>query len=411
MSNSVSWAPNHARPRKKSQCSICHSTLHTKARCINNVNRRINASAPKRVSKRQLEEAANSAGDNAIGSGANDSDDELTAQMDEMEVRDTGGQEDMVNMEETDQNDPDADASASVNIVEHIPVLLKPNASTRDLRSGTTVTIEENDGLPDFTPDNDQIPGPRVDNVATKSVLQFFLLFWTYMIIDKFSENTNAFASATEDTRWRPTSRSELCRFFGIVLYLGLLKVPERRNLWDPKTTYFSRFVFQTMTRHRFEAILRNLHWTNTACFTKKEIKEKNVVDCFWRMADFLDILAASFQKLYRVYQHVNVDEGGIPCKAYHSAIQYNADKPYKWFFKVYMLNCAKTKFLSNFMLSRGRHTDRPIDTPASAWPVIYLLNRPQYKNMNLICYLDNYFNGLKLVLFLMLCSQCLDFV
>ncbi len=103
-----------------------------------------------------------------------------------MEVRDTGGQENMVNMEETDQND--ADASASVNIVDHIPLMIKPNASTRDLRSGTTVTIEEDDGLPDFTPDNDQIPGPRVDNVGTKSVLQFFLLFWTYMIIDKSSK-------------------------------------------------------------------------------------------------------------------------------------------------------------------------------------------------------------------------------
>lgn len=52
---------------------------------------------------------------------------------------------------------------------------------------------------------------------------------------------------------------------------------------------------------------------------------------------------------------------------------------------------------MSNFYLFRGKDTDRKNGVPASAFPIIKLMDHPQYKHSNLICFVDNYFNGAKL--------------
>lgn len=59
-----------------------------------------------------------------------------------------------------------------------------------------------------------------------------------------------------------------------------------------------------------------------------------------------MDNLVVSFRKYFRCGQHVDGDEQGIPSKAYHAAIQYNGDKLYKWYFKVYALNDAATSYI-----------------------------------------------------------------
>lgn len=64
---------------------------------------------------------------------------------------------------------------------------------------------------------------------------------------------------------------------------------------------------------------------------------------------------------------------------------------------KVYCLNDGTTSYLSNFYLFRGRDAARPVTVPASAYPVIRLLDNELYHNRNHICFVDNFFNGLYL--------------
>jgi hypothetical protein len=124
-----------------------------------------------------------------------------------------------------------------------------------------------------------------------------------------------------------------------------------------------------------------------------EEKKARNKVDCFWRMHDFVDGLATRFRRFYSCAQNIDGDEQGIPAKCYHSAIQYNGDKPYKWFFKVYSLNDAESSYMTNFYLFRGKDWDRPANGhSASSYPIIKLTDYPQYKHRNHICYVDNYF-------------------
>ncbi len=398
------------RKRAVTKCGYCGGVGHTRPTCTKIPEADRNAQKRKRLSERDSGGASSSVTridhSDAPHSGARDSEcEESDSEPNAAEKRGEASCD-----AEIDGNVDDPDEDTATSAVDMDPILTEitdpPVPNTTVLRDGTTVGNDNSAGLPEFSPSAEQKPGIRLDVNATngpRTVLDFFLLFWTHAIIDTFVTNTNAYAATVGDKRWSDIRSPEMMRFFGLILFLGMIKVSERRDLWDVESPFFNNFVHRTMKRHRFEDILRNLHWINTAQYTAKEVKAKNKVDCFWRMADLLELLSASCQKYYRLGQHCNVDEGGIPCKAYHSAIQYNGDKPYKWFFKVYMLNCGTTKYLSNFVLFRGREIDRQTDIPASAWPVYKLLEPPMYWNMELICYLDNYFTGLKLVSLLML--------
>ncbi len=119
-------------------------------------------------------------------------------------------------------------------------------------------------------------------------------------------------------------------------------------------------------------------------------------------MTGFLDHLAKRFQAYYTPGQDIDTDEQGIPTKCYHSAIQYNKDKPNKWFFKVWSLNCGKTSYMWNFSMYKGSEDGRPDTVPASAYPVEFLTRNPRLHHKGHIMHTDNYFNSPQLVCILL---------
>ena len=62
-----------------------------------------------------------------------------------------------------------------------------------------------------------------------------------------------------------------------------------------------------------------------------------------------------------------NVDEGVFGFKGRHRARCYNPNKPEKWHFKSYCLNCSVTGYLVNFFMYQGR--DEKVLLPPSEPP------------------------------------------
>lgn len=267
------------------------------------------------------------------------------------------------------------------------------------LRSGTSVE-KENGEIPAFTPPSRYRVGPVYSKSECPKPSDVVKLLWDDEIMNNFWVNTNSYAECKNDKEWPEggISKDDLYRFFGLILFFGTLKVSERRLVWEINSKLYNKFVAGVMSRHKFEAILRNLHWYNTGQLSKEERKARNKIDCFWRVAPLLDRLAKSFQSRYNCGQAVDGDEQGIPTKSYHTALQFNSDKPFKFFFKVYALNDSISRFMSNFYLFRGADKTRKSDIPASAYPILHLTSPPKYHNKWHICYVDNYFNGLPLL-------------
>ena len=134
--------------------------------------------------------------------------------------------------------------------------------------------------------------GPTVhipDGVVT--VLDFISLFLDEVAMRTFVGETNAYAASIDrnvnSRRWPALSVNELWAFFAIVIFLGTMKVRERRTLWVPVSKYYNQWVASTMECGRFEDILFCLHWMNTAALTPNERRDRNRQDPFFCVIGF----------------------------------------------------------------------------------------------------------------------------
>ena len=109
-----------------------------------------------------------------------------------------------------------------------------------------------------FKPHNP--PGPRLGRMITREkLLHFtkavdFLLFLTANIIEDICFNTNLYgwlhilektSYADAEGCWKEVDRSELLRFIGLIIYMGIVKVSSISRYWStappPSTMVFGR--------------------------------------------------------------------------------------------------------------------------------------------------------------------------
>ena len=83
--------------------------------------------------------------------------------------------------------------------------------------------------------------------------------------------------------------------------------MPCRRDMWLQTSLFFNRHIASWMNLARFEDIVRNLHWCNMKEYRSDEIAAKKKVDCFWRVATFVDGLADRFKQHFNMYQDCDV--------------------------------------------------------------------------------------------------------
>lgn len=278
-----------------------------------------------------------------------------------------------------------------------------PPYDTSTLRSRSS-SLAQAKNFPSFDTKQSRKVGPA--NIANDiiSPLEYLSLFWDDdAIMNTFVTNTNKYGVKLHGKSWKNVIVSELWVFFVIVLFSGMYKVPNRRLMWDDTSGKFaSKFVKSLMTRTRFEDLLRCLHWKDSSQYSVDQIKQMNGEDSFWRVSELTNMLATRFQQFYVCDQYIDGDEQGIPAKCRHTAIQYNGDKPHKYFFKLYCLNDSKSKYMHNFYLFRGKDSDSRPGISASSLPIVKLTDADLYHDKNYIMYVDNYFNSIGLCNYLL---------
>ena len=277
------------------------------------------------------------------------------------------------------------------------PALKLPNRSTR------TGSQEESldDVLPKF--------GIRKSKVGYTGSLNSlpeakdsFLLFFCDEIMTTYVDATNGFARSTRRLDWRELTVAEFKTFIAVVIHFGMVKTPTRQDAWSFSKRYGNEFVKSMLSRSRFEAILRCLHYMNTAEFTPAEKKQMKKKDPFYSVKPFLDRLAQNFLQWYNPDQKIDIDESCFAFKGRHRARCYNPSKPAKWHFKAYCLNDALTGYLCNFFMYQGKDEERPAEYSATEWPVVKLTQPEKFHNKNYILATDNWYSSFVLVLFLL---------
>ena len=211
-------------------------------------------------------------------------------------------------------------------------------------------------------------------------------------MIDSFVTATNSYGNFSATSTWKDTNAIEMKAFFGVILYLGICKYPNRKMAWSPAEG--SAKLRGMMSKKRFEQILAYWHYTDFTGLSKQELEEVKKNDPFWAVSDFCKRLAERFEEAWNPGQDIDIDEQCCAFKGRHRSRCYNPKKPEKWHFKNYAVNCSKSGYLLNCRLYEGANEDRPPGMSATAFPIHVLLEGMRYWNRNHILFTDNWYTS-----------------
>jgi len=132
---------------------------------------------------------------------------------------------------------------------------------------------------------------------------------------------------------------------------MGIIKKPSYRDYWrqDPKLeTPFFRTV---MSRFRFEAITRGLHFSNNEeiIFGSK--------DRFFKLGSFMEVLFRDFRRVVGPGEFLTLDESILLFKGRLGIKQYNPKKRARFGIKLFFLLDAATKYVLRVLPYQGKAT------------------------------------------------------
>ena len=247
----------------------------------------------------------------------------------------------------------------------------------RDMRSGSHVYAERD--LPPFRGTPAKCKNIKAE---TQTAWDYLGLLLDEELILMLVSCTNDYArrSGYKYTRrgkeWRDCTDAEMRLYLAIVCYMGVVRVPSRRHLFDPSSIYGQEWVFSKMSRARFDALSRCLHSDSPWDFSPQEREAKNKRDPFWQTDAFCERLSENFSRYWKLGQCSDLDECTCGFRGKHKCRCFNPAKPHKYHFKMFCWNCSETGYCFAFYWYRGKEEPRPANVPATLWPVMKLVNK-----------------------------------
>lgn len=230
----------------------------------------------------------------------------------------------------------------------------------------------------------------RIFETDCCEVKDFFLLLVTEDLLQEIADQTNIYASqvlqehqSVRLSNWVPTSKEEIKKLFGLIIWMGICKLPEISLYWSRDPLFAVIFPSKVMSRNRFELLLRMVHFSNN-----NEIS----IDRLNKIKIIIDTLNENFKKYYYVPENVCIDESIIPFRGRFSFRQYMKQKRHKYGFKIFKL-CSKNGYTHRFQIYDGKNSDIAKFTPTN---VVMMLSQDIIEKGHTI-YVDNWYTSLDL--------------
>ena len=249
------------------------------------------------------------------------------------------------------------------------------------------------------------ISRPRHRPLKTDTPLTYFERFITLAMLQWIVKETNDYATSprvAKDVRlggdtnrksklWTPLVVNELLAFIGIVIYMGIVKLPSRRMYWEGRRSLGVSVIKKTMTRDRFGMIARVLHFEHFDPDAPKRGEQGfDKIRCIRRV---LEMFRSACMSNWRPGQFVSVDEAMIKMKGLSPLRTYMPNKPVKYGYKVWALCCSVTGYLYNFDVYQGK-VGKDTETGLGMSVVVRLMS-VLYRGCVVAC--DRFFNSIAL--------------
>ncbi|XP_069185477.1 piggyBac transposable element-derived protein 4 isoform X1 [Procambarus clarkii] len=221
------------------------------------------------------------------------------------------------------------------------------------------------------------------------SALAFIQLFFTRALLEFLTVETNLYASqlfrmANENVSdiWKPLKVSEMERFLGLCILMGINRLPSMRMYWQTAKPWHARFFNLFMTSRRFQHINKFFHTFNTNAVPV------NNRDKLIKVRPVMDYLKERFAQVYIPNKELCLDEGTMAWRGRLLFKVYNPNKPNKYGVKLYMLAESVSGYIYDFDVYSGIGKTIVDTVTGLVQPLV---------NKGYHLYMDNYYNSVTL--------------
>ncbi|KAL1462085.1 hypothetical protein MTO96_027313 [Rhipicephalus appendiculatus] len=177
--------------------------------------------------------------------------------------------------------------------------------------------------------------------------LVYFQQYFSDAVFEELTRYTNIYALQANGVELNCT-KNEMKVFFGILMYMGVLKFPRGRMYWQAGTRIPA--IADTMAVNRFFKLRSALHITD-----QNALRQEPCVDKFWKVRPLLDAIRDQCLKL-EVLEHTSIDEQMVPFSGRVPAKQVIKSKPNPVGVKIFV-RCSSDGLAHDFEVYQGKGT------------------------------------------------------
>uniref|UniRef100_A0A8C6WQU9 PiggyBac transposable element-derived protein domain-containing protein n=1 Tax=Neogobius melanostomus TaxID=47308 RepID=A0A8C6WQU9_9GOBI len=204
-----------------------------------------------------------------------------------------------------------------------------------------------------------RLPGPQHSTSHAESPLDFFRLFFTDSVIKTVLKNTNAYGTQNIFPRdgWKAFSFEDMFSFLSIVIFMGLLKLPQVVDYWKTTRPYNLPFPPSVMSKTKFLNICRSLHMCSLQEDTVNQAaKGTSAYDHLGKIQPLYSQIVEACRTHFHPDQNLSINERKVLPNEGLSA-KHNLRHKYTMGYKLFALADSATGYAWNFFISDGSRT------------------------------------------------------
>ena len=135
--------------------------------------------------------------------------------------------------------------------------------------------------------------GPAQDLAPNdNNAFEYLVLLWTESLCELIALETDRYANHKGVSEWQSVSVAEVWSFLGIVILMGIHRLPGIRNYWSKDCFLGISALHECMSLSRFWVLWRNLHVVDNQCIEPSGGVSRKI-------KPVLDTLAGTFLRSY----------------------------------------------------------------------------------------------------------------
>lgn len=150
--------------------------------------------------------------------------------------------------------------------------------------------------------------------------------------------------------QWVETNSNEIKRLFGLIIWMGIVRLPKLYLYWSRDEGYNPTFPRSVFSRNRFELLLRFVHFSNN--------EESDPNNRLSNIIHIIDILNSNFKKYYNPDEMLCVDKSLVPFRGRIMFQQYLKQKRHRYGIKDFKL-CGDPGYTYSFQMYTGKEENK----------------------------------------------------